>query len=408
MKISKRKSPNSFLSFDDVLNDINDKLAEKNGENYEIGDNFDQLRGKEEEIDSNPSEECLEEEQQSEEPEDNVNQQQRYRSSKQLTCSLNVHDIDSSLDEKNYKEIVYMNKNGVLEKLCGYLGPKKNKNPNNIWWGSEHPVATGRQLKCGTTSGKISRLTPNSRAKNIEKIEYTLHLYFDNDIMDKRADCTKTRINETMARLQRSDNFHEPSKYTRAKKTDRVEIDALFGLMYFRRILGVNLHITDRLFSNDSHFSFGAIMSKIHFRFLKDQICFDNPQETTQLWEADRFAAIREIWRIFNSNLSKHVAPTENLSIDEIFYPMRPPTAFRQYNPDKPHRFGSLLKSLNDVRFPYTYKAVPYAANPKVGDGPYYWKSNIDYIKYLITEMKADQPITGRTISTGRLYTSIE
>ena len=202
MKISKRKSPNSFLSFDDVLNDINDKLAEKNGENYEIGDNLDQLRGKEEEIDSNPSEECLEEEQQSEEPEDNVNQQQRYRSSKQLTCSLNVHDIDSSLDEKNYKEIVYMNKNGVLEKLCGYLGPKKNKNPNNIWWGSEHPVATGRQLKCGTTSGKISRLTPNSRAKNIEKIEYTLHLYFDNDIMDKRADCTKTRINETMARLQ--------------------------------------------------------------------------------------------------------------------------------------------------------------------------------------------------------------
>ena len=77
--MSKRKSPNSFLSFDDVLNDINDKLAEKNGENYEIGDTLDQLRGKEEEIDSNPSEECLEEEQQSEEPEDNVNQQQRYR-----------------------------------------------------------------------------------------------------------------------------------------------------------------------------------------------------------------------------------------------------------------------------------------------------------------------------------------
>ena len=301
-----------------------------------------------------------------------------------------------------------MNKDGVLEELCGYLGQKKDKNTRKIWWDSEHPVATGRQRKCDIISGRISCLAPNSSANNIENIEDTFHLYFENDIMDKIVDCTNIRINETIARLLHSDNFNESNNYTWVKKTDRVEIDALFGLMYFRRILGVNLHITDRLFSNDSHFSFGAIMSKIHFRFLKDQICFDNPQETTQLWEADRFAAIREIWRIFNSNLSKHVAPTENLSIDEIFYPMRPPTAFRQYNPDKPHRFGSLLKSLNDARFPYTYKAVPYAANPKAGDGPYYWKSTIDYIKYLITEMKADQPITGRTISTGRLYTSIE
>ena len=76
--MSKRKSTNSVLSFDDVLNGINDWMAEKNGENDEIDDNLDELCGEEEEIDSNPSEECLEEEQQSEEPEDNVNRQQRY------------------------------------------------------------------------------------------------------------------------------------------------------------------------------------------------------------------------------------------------------------------------------------------------------------------------------------------
>ena len=79
------------------------------------------------------------------------------------------------------------------------------------------------------------------------------------------------------------------------QKTDRVKIDALFGLMYFRGILGVNLHMTDRL---------GAIMSKNRFRFLKGHICFDNPQERTQLQETDRFAAVREIWEIFDSNLS--------------------------------------------------------------------------------------------------------
>ena len=53
VKMSKRKSTNSALSFDDVLIDINDWLAEENGENNEIGDNLDKLCGEQEEI--NPS-----------------------------------------------------------------------------------------------------------------------------------------------------------------------------------------------------------------------------------------------------------------------------------------------------------------------------------------------------------------
>ena len=87
---------------------------------------------------------------------------------------------------------------------------------------------------------------------------------------------------------------------------------------------------------------------------------------------------------------------------------MRQQIAFRQCNRNKPHRYGLLLMSLNDERFLYTYKTVPYSAKPKDGDGPYYLKSTIDYIKYLVTEMEADLPITVRTISTDCLYRSIE
>ena len=95
------------------------------------------------------------------EPEDSVNQQQRHGPRKQLTHNRNAHDIGSSLYENNYKEIVYMNKYGVLEEL----------------W------------------SRISCLAPNSRANNIENIEDTFHLYFDNDIMNKIVDCTSARIN---------------------------------------------------------------------------------------------------------------------------------------------------------------------------------------------------------------------
>ena len=107
-----------------------------------------------------------------------------------------------------------MDQDGVLEERCGYLGPKQDENTKKIWWSSEHPVATGRQRKSDTISGGISCLAPNSRANNIENIEDTFHLYFDNDIMDKIIDCTNTKINETIARLQQSDNFNESSKYT--------------------------------------------------------------------------------------------------------------------------------------------------------------------------------------------------
>ena len=92
--------------------------------------------------------------------------------------------VDNSLEENNYKEIVFLNQDGVLEKRCGYLGPKKDKNTKKIWWSSEHPVATGRQRKYSTISSRISFLAPNSRANNIENIENTFQLYFDNDIVD--------------------------------------------------------------------------------------------------------------------------------------------------------------------------------------------------------------------------------
>ena len=111
-----------------------------------------------------------------------------------------------------------------MEELSGYLVPKKDKNTKKICWSSEHPITTGRQQKCDTISGRISCLVPNSRASNIENIKDTFHLYFDNGVMDKIVDCTNTKINKTIALLQRSDNFSESSKYTWVKKQTELKL----------------------------------------------------------------------------------------------------------------------------------------------------------------------------------------
>ena len=113
-----------------------------------------------------------------------------------------------------------------------------------------------------------------------------------------------------------------------------------------------------------------------------------------------------QIWELFSSNLNKYVAP-EYLSIDKTQYPMRHQTAFCWYNLKKPHWYGLLWKSLNDARFTYTYKSVPYAAK-QVKDGPHYIAATIDYVKYLVQDMGKQQSIKGRMVSTDHLCASIE
>ena len=97
---------------------------------------------------------------------------------------------------------------------------------------------------------------------------------------------------------------------------------------------------------------------------------------------------MRPVWELFNSNLGKYVAPSEYLTIDETLYPMQHQIAFRQYNPNKPHKCDVLLKLLNDARFLHAYKVLPYAAKSTAGDGPFFISSTADFIKNLVIQTK--------------------
>ena len=92
-------------------------------------------------------------------------------------------------------------------------------------------------------------------------------------------------------------------------------------------------------------------------------ICFDNAEERHELWKGYRFAAIRQISELFNSNLNKYVAP----STDETPYPLRHQIRFHQYNPKKLHRYGLLWKLLNGVIFLCNYKSAPTVGTLQIG-----------------------------------------
>ena len=55
--------------------------------------------------------------------------------------------------------------------------------------------------------------------------------------MNKTVDHTNNMINETIARLRRVQSFNKSTdKHTWVKVTDKIEINVLFGLMYFRNL----------------------------------------------------------------------------------------------------------------------------------------------------------------------------
>ena len=179
---------------------------------------------------------------------------------------------------------------------------------------------------------------------------------------------------------------------------------AFIRLVNFRVLYGMNHHNIELLFkSGIGQDIFGATVSQQRMRFLLAHIAFDDKSRCKDQWLSDRFAAGRDIFEMFNKNC---VIPSEYLAIDETLYPMRHQKSFRQYNPKKPHKYGLLLKSINDSRFHFTYKAAPYAGKPENGDGPYRICVTEDYIKYLVNEVKKDASLKGRNISIDHSYTS--
>ena len=77
--------------------------------------------------------------------------------------------------------------------------------------------------------------------------------------------------------------------------------------------------------------------------------------------------------------------------------------AFKQYNPDKPAKYGLLFKSVNDARFSYTYASASYAGKPEKATGPFYVTGTENRVKALVNRLMENAPLQGRKISMDRL-----
>ena len=98
--------------------------------------------------------------------------------------------------------------------------------------------------------------------------------------------------------------------------------------------------------------------------------------------------------------------PSLHMTIDETLFPYPGHISIKNYNPNKPARYGLLVISISDAEVPYTYYRLPYAGKPEIPN-EYYVQGPDEKSMYLVTKLRLYCDLTGRNISMDRYFTSL-
>ena len=101
--------------------------------------------------------------------------------------------------------------------------------------------------------------------------------------MDLVVSSTNLKIEHTRSKQPREALKDDTKPYLRP--TDRCELQAVIGLMYFRRLLGLNNHGVHHISERTGHPVFVGTMSRDRFYFITAHLCFDDYWSRAERWE---------------------------------------------------------------------------------------------------------------------------
>ena len=323
---------------------------------------------------------------------------------KLLTYQRLVNSIETALDEHNYELFDIPIEQKTIKGQLPDITSKKKNAKREISFTNQPRVVTGRQSSKDVIKNKPGT---SASAKHVDTPKKAFDYYLPLAFMEKIKNYSNERIRITLVAC--SEILKKSDKYPHMKPIDIIDIQAFIGIMYFRGLYGLNNHHLNILFSEKQGPPvFGATMSRQRFEFISSHICFDDIHTRNERWSHDRFTCMREILEECNKNFSRAVVPADYLTIDETLYAMRNQIAFKQYNPDKPAKYGMLYKSINSARYPYTHHTHVYCGKPEGDPTDFYVSGTINYVKFLVEKLSSFQNLSGRNISMDRLYTSFE
>ena len=219
-------------------------------------------------------------------------------------------------------------------------------------------------------------------------------LFFTDDIID----CILKHTNDYILSLA------TPQKTNINIPLDRLELIAWIGLLYLRGVFGFTKKSCHYLWNEEyGHALFRTAMSQNRFMFINANIRFDDIATRPERWRHDRFAAFRVVFEKFFANCATVMAPDDYLSLDETLYPTRGNISFRQYNKNKPARYGLLFRSISSARMPYTYTSLAFSGVPVDEPGPDVYVPGVDnLVKKLVERLERQSTMSGCCITYDR------
>ena len=282
----------------------------------------------------------------------------------------------------------------------------ENPNDYKVTWSDIKPTATGRQGRENVMRTPGPQLL--EEAQHVESSLECWQLFFTPEMEETVVRYTNKRIEQVRSQLDATTLNN--SKYSHLKLTDVMELRAYYGVTYARGLQHDNMTDQRKLWGESSygHPIYSGCLSVNRYSFLKHNITFDDIDSREERWHSDRFAAMRDFFEAANNNFAKMLQPDAYLTIDETLYATRNKISFNQYNPSKPARYGVLFKSVNAALIPYTFVAAVYAGKPVGEPNQYYVKGTSAIVKSLVIRLSGNVDLSGRNITTDRLYTTYD
>ena len=319
---------------------------------------------------------------------------------KLLTSKRIVNSLEKSLDENSYNLV---DPPTVIENYeCTLIKKTKKTEAKTVIWTTEKSQINAKYQKENILKTKPGLIND---AKNANTCFEFWSLLITDELLGVIVTCTNRKINKILEKLIEM----ETEAYNYVKETNIEELKAYIGLLYARGLLQLSGQDVKLLFQDDiAHPIFGATMSYHRFIFLNSNITFDNIDDRKERFVSDRFAAVRYIFEYFNDKCSSLLQPDEYLTIDETLYSCRNQISFKQYNSSKPNKYGLLFKSINAVRYPFTFRMSVYSGKP-IGEPTSHYNTGImANVQSLVTKLGSHVDLKGRNITMDRLYTSYE
>ena len=138
------------------------------------------------------------------------------------------------------------------------------------------------------------------------------------------------------------------------KETTAIEIHAMIGLFICKGLYKLDTFRIARLFwKRYEPPIFSATMSRNSFFSFSHTLRLTVKKPVLNRRKQDRFAAARKLLELFNEQCLKSLRACGYLYTDETLYRTRNQISFKQFNPNKPVKYGLLFKSINAARYPY-------------------------------------------------------